>query len=106
MRWHLLGSITKSTMAAAALLVAMPLSRSSGRCSARVRPPRSFTAVAPRVPSLPVPSRMTATARSFWSSARETRKLSIEPRSAESASAAATLKQPPRTASRVPASAR
>ena len=41
------------------------------------RPPASFTARTPRMPSLPVPDSTIATERSPWSSASERRKKSI-----------------------------
>ena len=44
---------------------------------ATVRPPASLTALTPSVPSLPAPERMTAMARSPWSWARLSRKVSI-----------------------------
>ena len=48
----------------------------SGAC-AMTRPPRSFTALTPLVPSVPVPDSTTTMACSFFSSARELKNRSM-----------------------------
>ena len=49
----------------------------SGSC-ANVMPPSTLIARSPSVPSVAVPERITPTARSFWSAASDTRKLSTD----------------------------
>ena len=67
------GERTKSTHPAAMALRGMP-SYLAVESWAKVIPPSAFTACRPRVPSEPVPDRMTPMACAFWSAASDRRK--------------------------------
>ena len=71
------GERTKSASPVLMTLRGMPSNLALSGSWAMTRPPTSFTALTPLVPSDPVPERTTAMACSFFSSAREAKKASM-----------------------------
>ena len=70
------GPRTKSTHPAAIALRGIELYRAEASW-AKVSPPSALMASSPSVPSLAVPDRITPIARSFWSSASDSKKASM-----------------------------
>gem|GEM_PF-3431982 len=71
------GESTKSTHPAAIALAGIAVYFADFSSCANVTPPAAFTACKPRVPSEPLPERMTPMALSASSSASDSRKWSI-----------------------------